>query len=125
MLSEAILIFFFLLLPLSHAASINVLPVYQSCIWEKRRETARMEKGAREGGKEERKRRREIETDKLRDIDSNTAYILPWPCATTFLPLSLSTSRGLWEERLAFINKTIWRKTITCGRVIANCITVH
>lgn len=28
MLSGAILIFFFLLLPLSHAASINILPIY-------------------------------------------------------------------------------------------------
>lgn len=56
MLGGAILIFFFLLLPLSHAASINVLPIYQSFIWERKRETVRMEKGEREDRKEERSR---------------------------------------------------------------------
>lgn len=64
-LSEAILIFFSLL-PLSHAASINVLPIYQSFIWEKKRETVRMEKRAREGGKEERKRDRDRQTKRYR-----------------------------------------------------------
>lgn len=49
-----------------------------------------MEKGAREGRKEESKK--EIETD--RDIDSDTAYILPWPCATASLPLSQQGTVG-------------------------------
>lgn len=69
------------------------------------------ERNSKDGERREgRQKEREIETDKLRDIESDTAYILPWPCATASLPLSLSPSRGLWEERLAFINKTIWRK---------------
>lgn len=94
MLSGAILIFFFLLLPLSHAASINVLPIYQSFIWEKKRETVRMEKGAREGGKEERKRDRDRQTKRYRQRYRIHPPLAMCHCLSASLPLSQQGTVG-------------------------------